>query len=436
MIEEGQNEIQPRGNLFQRLFRRVPQRHIVSEEKDEFETPTAPRKEEDPSMVQYQEVERIWEQHFSGKVPKSWEMWYGAVRNFEEGGSKDSLLVEAAVLHPHYLVGREAGMSQRLTSEQLAVIIYRDDFPYWAKEEIYEAQQQMGVSTGEFREAQECARRFAKGVNTKEDGSQAVAFLPPTSGDVSLAHAQERTAFRPQQAKETVRLNEVAEINPGELMNEALDLLGLERRLRPEIFYAQTPEEFKAKIDEHFEKAGVPPEAVNLQACYYSGVLKECVIHPEVMRMLETVGNDLDAFNHLRHFEYVIHEVLHGAYDLLMGDGFDVPIKIGSEGELYEFYTGTLKPLEEYMVSIVAHDVVIQLRDKITGGRIHPGLLEAFIKQNRASSLDPAKEEHFVQVFGRLVSKDDSEKARFFTDKWKASGGVSEVLGQYLQARA
>jgi len=433
MPEEGQAEIQPRGNFFQRLFRRVSKRPITSEDRGKFEA--ASEGEEDPWMVHHEKVKRIWEQHFSGKVPRSWSVWYGAERDFEKGGSKDSVLIEAAVLHHHCAVGTAAGVSQKLSSEHLAVIIYRDDFPDWAKEEVYEVQGQMGVTTGEFKKAQECAERFAKGVNAKEDGSQAVAFLPPTRGDVSLARVQERTSLHPQQVREAVQPREAVEkISPEELINEALDRLGLERKLRPKIFYAQTLEEFKAKVDEHFEKAGVPPKAVNLRACYYSGVLKECIIHPEVVRRLETVGIDLDAFNHLMHFEYVIHEVLHGVYDLLTEDSFDIPVEIGSGEELYDFYTGTLKPLEGYMVSIVAHDVVIQLKDKIAGD-IHPGLLEGFIKQSRVSSLDSFQEKHFGQIFGRLVSEDDSEKARFFAEKWKTPEGVNEVLGQYLQAK-
>jgi hypothetical protein len=102
-----------------------------------------------------------WKQAFSGRIPKSWSIWYGLTHSFEEAGKRgvqlSPTLVNAGVSHDHPLVVNEAGKSQKLSPEQLGLVLGRDDIPAWNSDQIIVAQRAKGMTNEEYQEARDYA---------------------------------------------------------------------------------------------------------------------------------------------------------------------------------------------------------------------------------------------------------------------------------------
>ena len=112
--------------------------------------------------------ELAWKQFFDGMVPKSWgESWTNVDNAFEEAGRRDvqlsEVLVNAGVSHYHPLVINRAGKNQRLTSDQLGLVLARGDIPRWNLKEVIKAQfVDRGMSVQEIREAEGIALEMRK----------------------------------------------------------------------------------------------------------------------------------------------------------------------------------------------------------------------------------------------------------------------------------
>lgn len=108
-------------------------------------------------LVTSEQWELAWKQAFSGRIPKSWYIWHGPMKAFEEAGKRNiqlsPTLVNAGVSHDHHLVVNEAGKSQKLSSEQLGLVLGRDDIPSWNSDQIIAAQRAKGMTKGEFDDA-------------------------------------------------------------------------------------------------------------------------------------------------------------------------------------------------------------------------------------------------------------------------------------------
>ncbi|MEI7521877.1 MAG: hypothetical protein WCJ86_00185 [Candidatus Saccharibacteria bacterium] len=131
--------------------------------------------------------ELAWKQHFSGQVPKDWEMWYEPVQDIEEAGSRgvqlSGTLIDAAVSHDHHLVANKAGTLQGLNTHQLAVAFARG-LPAWNIGDIVEAQRQRGMSEEQIAEAKEMAvdirRRMSDGTVQLGSGTPEISqAIPP-----------------------------------------------------------------------------------------------------------------------------------------------------------------------------------------------------------------------------------------------------------------
>lgn len=112
-------------------------------------------------LVSSERWDLAWKQAFSGKIPKSWSIWYGLTHSFEEAGKRgiqlSPTLVNAGVSHDHPLVVNEAGKSQKLSPEQLGLVLGRDDIPPWNSNEIISAQRAKGMTNEEYQEARDYA---------------------------------------------------------------------------------------------------------------------------------------------------------------------------------------------------------------------------------------------------------------------------------------
>lgn len=114
-------------------------------------------------LVTSEQWELAWKQAFSGRIPKSWYIWHGPIDAFEKAGKKNvqlsSILVNAGVSHDHHLVVNEAGKSQKLSPEQLGLVLGRDDIPSWNSDQIIKAQKAKGMTKDEYEEAQSYAKK-------------------------------------------------------------------------------------------------------------------------------------------------------------------------------------------------------------------------------------------------------------------------------------
>jgi hypothetical protein len=109
--------------------------------------------------------ELAWKQHFSGKVPKDWEMWHAPMDDIEEAGNRriqlSSTLIDAAVSHDHHLVANKVGTLQDLNTHQLAIAFARE-LPPWNIGQIVEAQVKRGMSEEQVDEARKLAEEISK----------------------------------------------------------------------------------------------------------------------------------------------------------------------------------------------------------------------------------------------------------------------------------
>lgn len=114
--------------------------------------------------------ELSWKQHFSGQVPKDWEMWDAPMMDVEQAGKRglqlSETLIDAAISHEHHLVANTAGTLQDLNTHQLAIAFARE-LPRWNIDEIVEAQVKRGMSGKQVAEARRMAedirKRMSKG---------------------------------------------------------------------------------------------------------------------------------------------------------------------------------------------------------------------------------------------------------------------------------
>jgi len=104
-------------------------------------------------------IERLWREHFSGKIPKSWGgPWYNVIKDFEKAAKArvqlSEVLVDAGLSYPNQMyVAMRVATSQRLNTRQLSWVLLRPDFPKWAVKDIYHAQKNMGMSDEEWQKA-------------------------------------------------------------------------------------------------------------------------------------------------------------------------------------------------------------------------------------------------------------------------------------------
>lgn len=114
-------------------------------------------------LVSSERWDLAWKQAFSGTIPKSWSIWYGLTDSFKEAGKRDiqlsSTLINAGVSHDHHQVVNEAGKSQKLSPEQLGLVLGRDDIPSWNSDQIIKAQKAKGMTKDEYEEAQSYAKK-------------------------------------------------------------------------------------------------------------------------------------------------------------------------------------------------------------------------------------------------------------------------------------
>lgn len=117
-----------------------------------------------------------WKQAFTGKIPKSWHIWYNVMESFEEADKKgvqlNPILVSAGISHEHHIVVNRTGKSQKLTPEQLGLVLGRDDIPEYNSEEIVSAQKRKGMTEKEYKEARiyaaEVREKIRKAKSKKE----------------------------------------------------------------------------------------------------------------------------------------------------------------------------------------------------------------------------------------------------------------------------
>lgn len=134
--------------------------------------------------ITHQRWELAWKQHFSGRVPKQWRIWHGAMHDVEVAGERDvqlsDTLIDAAVSHSHHLVTNAAGKHQVLNTHQLAIAFARD-LPPWNLDEIVSSQIEKGMTQDQIREArklsEEIRKRMASGTIQIGMGDPE---LPPT----------------------------------------------------------------------------------------------------------------------------------------------------------------------------------------------------------------------------------------------------------------
>lgn len=130
--------------------------------------------------------ELAWKQHFSGQVPKDWEMWHAPMDNIGQAGERglqlSGTLIDAAVSHDHHLVANKAGTLQDLNTHQLAIAFARK-LPGWNIDQIVEAQVTRGMSQKQVAEARKMAEEIRKRMSdgTIQLGSGTPETTQPTT---------------------------------------------------------------------------------------------------------------------------------------------------------------------------------------------------------------------------------------------------------------
>lgn len=120
----------------------------------------------------------LWLKRFSNFVPAHWEYWRSVYHDLEIAEKSkiqlDQVLIDAAVMHPVFVVAKKAGRSQKLNVRQLSWLLSR---PYFLevslyKQEIISTQTERGMSEKEIAKAivvshrvQEKLRKWYKRIN-------------------------------------------------------------------------------------------------------------------------------------------------------------------------------------------------------------------------------------------------------------------------------
>jgi hypothetical protein len=192
---------------------------------------------------------------------------------------------------------------------------------------------------------------------------------------------------------------------------------GYNTRFAPDIILAQDVGEFKTKLDEHTQKKGDDLHfQLNLPGardCLYSNVLKTCLISPRLTEYLQ--GGKVDGGLLLRSFERIIHELTHGLID-----------DVQEGGNILSY------PLEEFIVTMAAHQLTAEFANEIAGDDITSEQYRDFLVNGRVTFLPPSHEMRKTIFFRTESRKYHKQIARYFMSKLNSREGINElnVLGE------
>ncbi|MFC1619967.1 hypothetical protein ACFL45_08480 [Candidatus Neomarinimicrobiota bacterium] len=185
----------------------------------------------------------------------------------------------------------------------------------------------------------------------------------------------------------------------------------------PNIFLARNESELKTKLEEHAQKRGddlhyqlTMPGA---RDCLYSNVLKTCLVTPRLVERLEGRRDDRGLL--LRSFERIIHELTHGLIENVQEGG------------------NTLSyPLEEFIVTMAAHQLTAEFANEIAGDDITSEQYRDFLVNGRVTFLPPSHEMRKTIFFRSDSRKYHKQIARYFISKLNSKEGINElnVLGE------
>lgn len=136
--------------------------------------------------VSHERHDVMWKQAFSGLIPKHWNHWVGIKDDFENAGKQhiqlSSTLVDAGVSHSHHLVLNEVGKSQKLSVEQLAVVMARreiDNIPPWNYDEVVTAQRKKGLTESDYSDARKLSREYVRNMRNRPKEEAGTFIAPP-----------------------------------------------------------------------------------------------------------------------------------------------------------------------------------------------------------------------------------------------------------------
>lgn len=192
---------------------------------------------------------------------------------------------------------------------------------------------------------------------------------------------------------------------------------GYHSTYRPVLFFAAHEMEFREKMEQHTKARGDNLHyQVNLPGArdaHYSNALKTCLIGPGLIEILE--GRKGSHGSKLRVFERILHEVTHGMIDEVQG------------GRNILSY-----PLEEYIVTMAAHQLTADYAHEIAGDEIDPDQYKDFLVEGRVSFLPPNHEQRKTVYFRNETRQYHKQIARYFMSKVSSLEGLNElnVLGE------
>jgi len=191
---------------------------------------------------------------------------------------------------------------------------------------------------------------------------------------------------------------------------------GYNTTYKPNIYWATDEEEFKKMLAEHSQKKGNNIHyfinIYDVEDCFYSNVLKVCLIHPKLAERLE--GRQADQGFILRAYERILHEITHGLVDDLQ-----------DRTNVLSF------PLEEYIVSMAGHQLTADYANEIAGQDIDPEQYKDFLTSGRVTFLSPSHEQRKTVYFVSESRKYHKQIARYFMSTLNSREGLDElnVLG-------
>lgn len=102
--------------------------------------------------------ELAWKNAFSGLIPKNWQDWFGAYETFRDAGAQNvqlsPLLINAGISHFNSQVVIMAGSTQKLTPDQLGLIIGNGEFLKGGLNRVISAQKRKGMSDSDLQTAE------------------------------------------------------------------------------------------------------------------------------------------------------------------------------------------------------------------------------------------------------------------------------------------
>lgn len=127
----------------------------ISEERHKLKSEYGRRGYEDKmkSFIEEKRHDIAWKREFSEKIPKKWKDLRNICKDFKKAKERNiqlsDTLIDAALSHYHPDVVKSAGVSQKLSKNQLALVIARLEvgtvYP-WNYEQILEAQVMRGLT--------------------------------------------------------------------------------------------------------------------------------------------------------------------------------------------------------------------------------------------------------------------------------------------------